>query len=169
MGPRGIWRSFKFTGPVRFIGDLSHRWLKLISGSFEKRKNRRRIAPHLALGSRGEHLAAHFLRRNWYKILYRNFQSRRGGEIDIVCRDRRANVLVFVEVKSRTTDLFGPPHEAVNFVKQKRIIRAAKEWLRLLNRPDVAYRFDIVEIVFTRRPRCHLIRSAFSISEDIYL
>ena len=146
-----------------------HRWLRLISGFFEKRNSRRRIAHHLALGSRGEDLAAHFLRRNGYKILYRNFQSRRGGEIDIVCRDRRANVLVFVEVKGRTTDLFGPPREAVNFVKQKRIIRAAKEWLRLLNRPDVAYRFDIVEIVFTPRPRCHLIRSAFSIPEDIYL
>lgn len=145
------------------------RWLRLISDFFEKRKNRRRIAPHLALGSRGEELATHFLRRNGYKILYRNFRSRRGGEIDIVCRDRRANVLVFVEVKARTTDLFGPPHEAVDLAKQKRIVRAAKEWLRLLNRPDIAYRFDIVEIVFAPRPRCHLIRSAFSIPEDIYL
>jgi len=149
MGLRGISRSFKFTDLARSIGDLSRRWRRLISGFFENRKSRPRIARHLALGSRGEDLAAHFLRRNGYKILYRTFQSRRGGEIDIVCRDRRANVLVFVEVKSRTTDLFGPPREAVNFVKQKRIIRAAKEWLRLLNRPDVAYRFDIY------RPNVH--------------
>lgn len=145
------------------------RWLKLTSGFSEKRRSRWRIAPHLALGSRGEKLAAHFLRRNGYKILYRNFQSRRGGEIDIVCRDRRANVLAFVEVKARSTDLFGPPHEAVNLAKRKRIIRAAKEWLRLLNRPEVVYRFDIVEIVFTPRPRYSLIRSAFSIPDDIYL
>src|SRR6516162_2368950 len=94
MGLRGISRSFKFTDLARSIGDLSRRWRRLISGFFENRKSRPRIARHLALGSRGEDLAAHFLRRNGYKILYRTFQSR-GGEIDIVCRDRRANVLVF--------------------------------------------------------------------------
>ena len=67
-------------------------------------------------------------------MLYKNFRSKRGGEIDLVCRDRHENTLAFVEVKTRTTDVFGPPHEGVTRAQQDRIIRGAKEWLRLSGR-----------------------------------
>jgi hypothetical protein len=56
-------------------------------------------------------LACRFLRRNGYKVLYRNFRGRTGGEIDVVCRDN--DTLVFVEVKTRTSEDFGRPLEAV--------------------------------------------------------
>jgi putative endonuclease len=122
----------------------------------------------LTLGRKGEKMAAEYLRRNGFRVLYRNFRSRRGGEIDLVCRDRRAKTLVFVEVKTRTTDVFGPPHTGVTRAQQDRIIHGAKEWLRLLNDPQVPYRFDVVEVLIKPTPKVHLIRGAFQVSDDIY-
>ena len=113
-------------------------------------------------------MAADYLRRNGFRILYRNFRSRRGGEIDLVCRDRCAKTLVFVEVKTRITDVFGPPHAGVTRAQQDRIIHGAKEWLRLLNDPRVPYRFDVVEVLIRPDPKVHLIRGAFQVPDDIY-
>ncbi len=120
---------------------------------------------HLRLGTRGEKLAARYLRRQGYKILYRNFRGRRGGEIDLVCRDR--DTLVFVEVKTRTREDFGRPLEAVNPRKQRRISLGALAWLRLLGNPDILFRFDIVEVVLATglTPRVELVRDAFQLSE----
>ena len=126
-------------------------------------------APQLKLGRTGEKLAAAYLRRNGFRILYKNFRPQRGGEIDLVCRDRRAATLVFVEVKTRTTDAFGAPYLGVTQAQQQRIIRGAKEWLRLLNDPRVPYRFDVVEVLMKPAPQINLIRGAFQISDDIYL
>jgi putative endonuclease len=114
-------------------------------------------------------MAADYLRRNGFRVLYRNFRSRRGGEIDLVCRDRQEETLVFVEVKTRMTDAFGPPHAGVTRDQQDRIIRGAKEWLRLLNDPRVPYRFDVVEVLMMPTPRVQLIRGAFQMPDDIYL
>ncbi len=123
---------------------------------------------HLSIGKHGERLAARYLRRSGFRVLYRNFRSKRGGEIDLVCRDRRENTLVFVEVKTRSTDLFGPPHAAVTLAKQERIIRGAKEWLRMLDDPRISYRFDIIEVVMKPVPRINCIRNAFEVRDDVY-
>jgi putative endonuclease len=119
------------------------------------------LPEHLRVGARGEKLACGFLRQEGYKILYRNFRSRRGGEVDIVCRD--GDTLVFVEVKTRTGIDFGRPAEAVNLAKQKLIARGALAWLQLLDNPDILVRFDIVEVVFGENgePRFDLVRDAF--------
>src|SRR5207253_10441071 len=104
------------SGLVRSIADLSNRWrnrflpLKLSSRP-----------QHLRRGARGEKLACRFLRHNGYKILYRNFKGRSGGEIDIVCRDD--DTLVFVEVKTRTREDFGRSVAAVDRPIQKSISR----------------------------------------------
>ena len=113
----------------------------------------------------GEKLARRFLRRNGYKILYRNFKGRSGGEIDVVCRDQ--DTLVFVEVKTRTREDFGRPIEAVDRQKQKRISRGALAWLRMLDNPEILFRFDVVEVVFveTSKPRLEIVRNAFQLSE----
>ena len=142
------------TGLVRSIADLSNRW-------------RSRFLPsrpgHLRLGARGEKLACRFLRRNGYKILYRNFRGRRGGEIDIVCREQ--DTLVFVEVKTRTREDFGRPFDAVDRDKQKRIARGGLAWLRLLDNPDILFRFDVVEVIIAAdaEPRFELLRNAFAL------
>jgi putative endonuclease len=144
------------TDLVRFIADLSSRWRSRFSPSRPE---------HLRLGSRGEKLACRFLRRSGYKVLYRNFRGRTGGEIDIVCRDK--DTLVFVEVKTRTREDFGRPFEAVDRNKQKRISRGALAWLRLLDDPDILFRFDVVEVIIAKgtEPRLELLRNAFALSE----
>ena len=115
------------------------------------------------MGARGEKLAAEFLKRNGYKILYRNFRARRGGEVDLVCRDN--DTLVFVEVKTRSGTNFGRPFEAINMAKRKLISRGALAWLQLLDNPDILFRFDVVEIVFAGngKPHIELLRDAFKL------
>jgi putative endonuclease len=144
------------TDLVRFIADLSNRWRSRFSPSRPE---------HLRLGSRGEKLACRFLRRSGYKVLYRNFRGRSGGEIDIVCRDK--HTLVFVEVKTRTREDFGRPFEAINRDKRKRISRGGLAWLRLLDDPDILFRFDVVEVIIAEGapPRLELLRNAFALSE----
>ena len=144
------------TGLVRFIADLSNRWRSRSSSS---------PPPHLRLGKRGENLACQFLRKNGYKILYRNFRGRTGGEIDVVCRD--GDALVFIEVKTRTGEDFGRPFEAIDRNQRKRISRGGLAWLRLLDDPDILFRFDVVEVIIAEgaKPRLELIRNAFSLPE----
>ena len=120
---------------------------------------------HLRRGARGEKLAAKFLRSHGYKILYRNFKDRRGGEIDIICRD--GDTLVFVEVKTRGSEEFGRPIEAVGREKQLRVSKGGLAWLRLLDNPDITLRFDVVEVLLSDEgePRCELIQNAFELSQ----
>src|SRR5881392_2363707 len=143
---------------VRSIADLSNRWRNrfLLSKASSSPQ-------HLRRGARGEKLACRFLRHKGYKILYRNFKGRSGGEIDIVCRDR--DTLVFVEVKTRTREDFGRPLEAVGRDKQRRISRGGLAWLRMLENPDILFRFDVVEIVLTEdaKPRIELVKNAFQL------
>lgn len=144
---------------ARFIAALFCRWRRRSSASPEE-------SPHLALGRRGEEIAERALRREGFKILYRNFKSRHGGELDLVCRDKACDTLVFVEVKTRTTDAYGRPGEAVTPDKQRHISRGALAWLRLLDNPDIKFRFDIVEVVLRDSgPEVTILRDAFALSE----
>jgi len=145
---------------ARSIADLSNRWRNRFSLLTNSSKSL-----HLRRGARGEKLACRFLRHNGYKILYRNFKGRSGGEIDIVCRDD--DTLVFVEVKTRTREDFGRPVAAVDRQKQKRISRGGLAWLRMLDNPDILFRFDVVEVVVAddAKPRLELIKNAFPLSK----
>ncbi len=148
------------SAPARFIAALSSRWRNRssISPSRERADTGER-------GRRGEKLAAKFLRQHGYKILYRNFRGRTGGEIDIVARD--GDTLVFVEVKTRGSEEFGRPFEAVRSDQQHRISRGALAWLRLLADPDILFRFDVVEVMIRdgAPPQLELIRNAFTLSQ----
>jgi len=83
-----------------------------------------------------------------------------------VCRDKREKTLVFVEVKTRRSEEYGRPGEAVNADKQKLIAKGAMAWLRMLDFPAIQFRFDIVEVVFVgAEPKVNVIRNAFSLPE----
>jgi putative endonuclease len=168
MARQNTLRNCAHTDLVSSTAERLHRWLKPIFRFNRYFRPGPKTAAHLRVGRRGEKIAVAFLRKSGYKLLFRNFRAKCGGEIDLVCRDREAKVLVFVEVKTRTTDLFGHPHEAVTLRQQDSITRAAKEWLRLLDDADIPYRFDIVEVVMEPRRAVRLIRNAFQIREDIY-
>lgn len=124
--------------------------------------------PHLALGRRGEDAAACYLRQHGFKILRRNFRARRGGEIDLVCRDTTASALVFVEVKSRSSEAFGRPLAAVDKKKRRLLIRAAMEWLRMLDMPDITFRFDVVEVIDGTPPEVRHIENAFGLTHPFH-
>src|ERR1043166_7086743 len=145
---------------ARSIADLSSRW----RNRFSLLRNSSNSV-HLRRGARGEKLACRFLRHNGYKVLFRNFKGRSGGEIDVVCRDN--DTLVFVEVKTRTREDFGRPSDAVDREKQKRISRGGLAWLRLLGDPDILFRFDVVEVIIAKgaAPRLEILENAFSLPE----
>ncbi len=97
------------------------------------------------MGMFGEQKAAEMLLRSGYRILERNFRCR-SGEIDIVAMT--GMTLVFVEVKSRTSDLYGTPAESVTKKKQERIRRTAMYYLKTHDRRYNDIRFDVVEVFF---------------------
>jgi len=72
-----------------------------------------------------------------------------------------------VEVKTRASEDFGRPFEAVNREKQKRISRGALAWLRMLDNPDIFFRFDVVEVIAVdgAKARVELIKNAFPLSK----
>ena len=146
-------------GLVNSIAEVFFRCVRRFFRSSEAGKD-----PRHRLGRRGENLAARHLRRHGFKVLYRNFRAPRGGEVDIVCRD--GDELVFVEVKTRSTRDFGSPASAVNREKQALIARGALAWLRLLDNPDIIFRFDIVEVVIDDSGvTFNIVRAAFSLPE----
>ena len=102
---------------------------------------------HLRYGELGERAAKKHLRRQGLKFLTSNFRSQR-GEIDLVFRER--DCLVFVEVKTRSSEEWARPAAAVNATRQRRLTRAGLDYLRLLKNPPVKVRFDIVEILLEK-------------------
>ena len=97
------------------------------------------------LGGRGETLAYWYLRQAGYTVVARNWRARSGaGELDLVAWE--GPILAFVEVKTRTSKAAGSPEEAVSQNKQKRIIKAAKEYLRQLRRKPMICRFDVLSV-----------------------
>ena len=101
---------------------------------------------HLKRGELGERAAKKHLKRLGLKFLVSNYRSPR-GEVDLVFRDR--DCLVFVEVKTRSSEDWVRPAAAVNRERRQRLSRAALDYLRLLRNPPVKLRFDIVEVLLS--------------------
>jgi putative endonuclease len=101
-------------------------------------------AEHLRRGRLGEEAARRHLRRAGLKFLTANFRSRR-GEIDLVFRD--GDCLVFVEVKTRSSEDWTRPAAAVNARKRRLLSQTALDYLKRLRHPPVKIRFDIVEVL----------------------
>ena len=102
-----------------------------------------------AVGRHGEQLAARHLETAGLEILARNWRCR-AGELDIVARD--GPVLVFVEVKTRSSLAFGVPAEAVDRAKSARIRQLALRWMMARRDEGAAefwseVRFDVVSVV----------------------
>ena len=113
-----------------------------------------------ALGARGESLAAKWYEARGYTVVDRNWRTRR-GELDLVLEADR--ILVFCEVKTRTSDAFGAGVEAVTREKQLRIRRLAAQWLDEHDREHRGLRFDVVSILAPRdaQPTIDVFEAAF--------
>lgn len=95
-------------------------------------------------GRRGEDIAAEHLLANGYRIVERNYRCRQ-GEIDIIATDKAA--IVFIEVKTRSSDRFGLPASAVDHAKQGRMARASMAYMADKGIDDKEARFDVVSVV----------------------
>jgi putative endonuclease len=98
------------------------------------------------VGTLGEQAAATSLEEQGYEILHRNYRCR-GGELDIVCQ--KNGILVFCEVKTRTSQHFGLPEEAVTIAKRRRLRRLALEYLQREGRRARALRFDVISVALS--------------------
>ncbi len=130
--------------------------------SLKARVAGRREAEHLRRGKLGERAARRYLQRQGMKFLAANFRTPR-GEIDLIFRAdgfsgfsrswlsrwTRPAVpcLVFVEVKTRSSEEWTRPAAAVDKERRERLTRAGLDYLRLLKKPPVKVRFDIVEVI----------------------
>ena len=107
---------------------------------------RKPLPPHLQAGRLGEQASRKHLKRQGLKFLTANFRTER-GEIDLVMRD--GDCLVFVEVKTRSSEEWRRPAAAVDKERRRRLTRAGLDYLSLLKKPPVKVRFDIVEVLLS--------------------
>ena len=132
------------------------------------------LAPHLALGQRGERLAAEHLDELGYALVAANFKlpvgrNLRGAlvqaEIDLIAYD--GATLCFVEVKTRASDWFAAPEANVDLRKQRQISRAARVYRRMFGLTGEPFRYDVVSVILPHvdeegvvaRPRLEVLRN----------
>jgi putative endonuclease len=118
------------------------------------------------VGRSGEAAAVSCLEEAGYRILERNYRSP-FGEVDVVAEE--GSVLVFVEVKCRSSLTYGLPRDAVTAAKRRKLARTASHYLMDRVALDRAFRADVVEVaeVRGRLAGVRLIRGAFSIEAEL--
>jgi putative endonuclease len=135
-------------------------------------RGRRKVAraAHLELGEQGERAALHYLKEyEGYDIVATNFRVPLGrglrgqkltGEIDIIAYDD--DTLVFIEVKTRSSNEFASPERAVDLRKQRQIARVARRYRQLMNVSVEPHRYDVVTVISQARgDRIELLRGYF--------
>jgi putative endonuclease len=126
---------------------------------------------HLQTGEWGEAVAAGMLKEKGYKILGRRVRVGTRDELDLVARDDE--VLVFVEVKTRKSEIYGRPASSVNKQKRHTLSRAAVRYVKRLKNPNIYFRFDVVEVVGAMdsdaAPLIRHIENAFSLEKRYML
>lgn len=113
----------------------------------------------IRIGNICEDTAVGFLKECGYKILERNYRTPL-GEIDVIAKD--GNAIVFIEVKSRSSSLFGPPCLRITKKKKRHIINTALSYLKRYKLIDNESRIDIVSISLDKEDGgIELIKNAF--------
>lgn len=112
------------------------------------------------VGNDGENRASDYLSKSGYKIIERNWRTKE-GEIDIIAE--KANLLVFVEVKTLPNATYDMLLKVLNFEKQQRIIKTAKRFLINHRKYNNSYiRFDVIVLDMQKLPPVYHIENAFS-------
>ena len=130
-----------------------------LSDAARQQRQRQTLTQSAALGRRGEDLAHRYLQKNGFTVVARNYKPGADSEIDIVAR--RGDLVIFVEVKSRTSADFGSPDRAIDQEKQRHIVRAARAYV---NRAAIEWnqvRFDTISVIFTDPPSIFHQQDAF--------
>lgn len=101
------------------------------------------MAKHNELGNDGEIQAANYLKAQGYAVKHRNWRKGR-NELDIVAQ--KSDTLVFIEVKTRSGEVFGDAQEAITLPKIRRLVLAADAYIKLF-KIDLPVRFDVITVV----------------------
>lgn len=109
-------------------------------------------------GAMGEEIASKYLMSKDYIILERNYRNKI-GEIDIIAK--KSELIVFVEVKTRTSTNYGYAYEAVNKKKQTKIINTALCYIKQYNLKNFQIRFDIIEVYIGNKKKINHFEDAF--------
>lgn len=115
------------------------------------------------IGNFGEDLAEIYLKKAGYKLIERNFRCKI-GELDIIGKDDK--YIAFIEVKTRYSNSYGSPCEAVTTSKQFKIYKTAQYYIMLKKLYKLNFRFDVVEVILNNIDSNHnirLIKNAFQI------
>jgi len=99
-------------------------------------------------GQKGENLSLNFLKSLGYKIIARNFRCR-FGEVDIIAIENQT--LIFVEVKTRSSLLFGQPYEAVNHKKLRSISKIAYYFRQINQKLPPLTRIDVISVILSQQ------------------
>ena len=124
----------------------------------------KRRAAHLALGAAGEKDAVRLLQEHGLEILARDWRCRH-GELDIVARD--GDCLVFVEVKTRRQVDRYRPSDNLSPRQLRRNVRAAREYLAEYGPSGCRFRFDLIEVVRTKRELLEVRRHIDFVDADL--
>jgi len=112
-------------------------------------------------GKQGEDLAVAYLRNAGYQIVAQNYRCLY-GEVDVIARD--GDTIVFIEVKSRKSETFGQPQEAVGREKQKKLSRISLHYIQQKRLEARNARFDVIAVRMSpEETRIDLIRNAFDL------
>ena len=125
--------------------------------------NRRRLSADIKLlGRWGEKRCLRFLKNKGMKLLTQNF-SCKTGEIDLIMVDSDRSI-VFVEVKTRRDESFGPVEDVITRTKKTRAIRTARYFLATNNIDERPFRFDVVAIILGKssKPEIRHYENAFT-------
>jgi putative endonuclease len=114
------------------------------------------VSKTIEIGKDGEEQAVEFLKKSGYLVLACNWRFKH-LEVDIVAQDNKE--LVIVEVKTRQSDVFGTPESFVTKDKQRKLMKAAHEYI-MQNNLDLEVRFDIVSVITSTKKVYH-IKNAF--------
>lgn len=130
----------------------------------EKRK-----AEHLILGEKGERLAVRLAKELGLEVICCNYRIT-GGEIDIIALDE--TTIVFIEVKSRDEkkiQFLDRPADSVDHNKKRRLRKAARHYLSRIKNKNIAYRFDVVEMIFSGRrlKACYWLKEYFVMTPEV--
>lgn len=113
------------------------------------------------IGLVGEELAANYIKNKGYNVLDRNYRTKL-GELDIIAR--KQDIVIFIEVKTRTSGAYGMPSEAVNYKKQQTIRKLSQQYIlyKKLDKGRFNYRFDVIEVkLIEKRYKIVHIENAF--------
>jgi putative endonuclease len=124
-------------------------------------------AAHLRTGQWGEAVAERFLRRHGFRVLARRWRHKK-DELDLVVRE--GDTLVFVEVKTRASEIMGRPFSAVDRAKRRALGRAALRYMQRLAHKPPTFRFDVIEVIGSEKdgtPQVRHLTNAFTLPRSV--